>query len=102
MSYTRNQLEIVENAQADFDEMLSQGKFEDAQALIDNLVEQGFENEAIFLHRALNRVEGGYTYEPIEDSEISFTTPEEDDEQVVGVFPEWTREGDEKFPNPTY
>lgn len=98
MSYTRNQLEIVENAQADFDEMLAQEKFEDAEALIANMGDTGFENESIIMHRALNRAEGGYTYEPIEDSEIPFITPEEDDEQLVGVFPEWTREGDEKFP----
>ncbi len=55
MSYTPNQIEIIEAAQADFDTALSLEKYDDCRAIIDSLGEQGFENESIFLHRALNR-----------------------------------------------
>lgn len=63
MSYTREQLETIENLHADFDEFLSQRKFTDARAVIDNLGDMGFEHEAFLLHQAYNRAYQDYEEE---------------------------------------
>lgn len=72
----------------DFDQFLAEKNYEACEAIMTETGGKGWENDAIRMHQLLNKAEGGYTYEPIEDSEIPFITPEEDDEQVVGVFPD--------------
>lgn len=57
MSYDRNQLGIIEDAEADFDLALSQDKFTDCRAIIDNLGDMGFSSEAFVLHTRLNRAQ---------------------------------------------
>lgn len=54
MSRTNEQLRAIEDFQADFDEMLSQRNYNDAEVLIDNMGDLGYETEAAILHRALN------------------------------------------------
>ncbi len=84
MSYTKNQLEIVENAHADFDEALAQGKWADARAMIDSMGEQGFEMEALYMHKSYNRAwsEAGVVYVPYEHPTHHTITPAEDDAPV--------------------
>lgn len=53
MSLTNGELENLENAVADFEEFLAEEKYEDARALVDNLRELGYKNEAMTLGRRL-------------------------------------------------
>lgn len=61
MSKTPEQIRFLEDSQADFETFLSQRKFSDCLAIIDNLGELGYETEALFLHQAYNRVWGAMT-----------------------------------------
>jgi hypothetical protein len=54
MSRTNQELETISNFQADFDEFLSQEKYDDCRALIDTMGELGYETESMILFRALN------------------------------------------------
>lgn len=53
MSLTNGELENLENAFADFEEFLAEEKYEDARALVDNLRDLGYKNEAMTLGRRL-------------------------------------------------
>lgn len=53
MSLTTGELENLTNAFADFEEFLAEEKYEDARALVDNLRELGYKNEAMTLGRRL-------------------------------------------------
>lgn len=55
MSRTNEELRAIEDMQADFDTAISEREWKDAQAIIDNLGDTGFENEALSLHHRLNR-----------------------------------------------
>lgn len=55
MSKTNQELETIENMRADFDDAISQDKFSDARAIVDNLGDLGYEYEALALHQVLNR-----------------------------------------------
>lgn len=56
MSYTNKELDVIVNAQADFDLFLSEKKWTDAEFVMDNLGELGYEHEALLMHHAYNRV----------------------------------------------
>lgn len=88
MSYTKDQLETIENIHADFDGFISQSKWEDAFACIENMGDLGYETEATFMLQTYNRKRdeaglpygfNGLTYEPVEDTDHPIITPEEDD-----------------------
>lgn len=53
MSITLGELENLTNARADFEEFISQRKWDDANALLDNLWDLGYKQEAIILQKAL-------------------------------------------------
>lgn len=53
MSLTNGELENLTNAFADFEDFLSEEKYEDARALVDNLRDLGYKNEAMTLGRRL-------------------------------------------------
>lgn len=48
-----NNTEFLEAAQEDADQFLAEGRWKDAQAIVDNLFEQGFEHEAVIIRKAL-------------------------------------------------
>lgn len=50
-----NNVEYLEAAQGDFDEFLAARDYKNAQAVIDNLWEQGFNHEAEIMRRAYLR-----------------------------------------------
>lgn len=54
MSRTNGELRTIEDAQADFDTALSEERYDDCRAIIDNLGELGYETESMILFRALN------------------------------------------------
>jgi hypothetical protein len=66
------EMNTIEDFQADFDEMVSRRNYTDARALIDNMGDLGYETEATILHRALNLAEGHDLNEQ-EDLEIGET-----------------------------
>lgn len=47
----------LEGKQEDFDVLLAKENWAGARAIIDELGENGFENEALFLHKAWNRAQ---------------------------------------------
>lgn len=68
MSYEQQDLETLENLQADFDTFLAKGEWTNARAVINNAGEMGFETEVAIMHKTFNRVysEFDLTYEAIE------------------------------------
>lgn len=70
MSTTQN-TQILEDSFADFQGFLSEKKWSDAEALIDSLGEQGFEDAARTLHQHLNAAKVGHLLEndPLELTE---------------------------------
>ncbi len=85
---TQNEV-VLEGNWEDFDIFLSKHDYKNARALMDSVGENGWENDAIRMHHLINEAEQELHYEPIEDSEAPFITPEEDDEKVFGTFNEW-------------
>lgn len=57
MSYESHQLETIESLHSDFDTFLSQRKWSEARAVIDNTGDLGYEMEALNMHKSLNRAE---------------------------------------------
>lgn len=53
MSLTNGEVENLTNAFADFETFLAEEKYEDARALVDNLRDLGYKNEAMTLGRRL-------------------------------------------------
>ena len=53
MSLTNGELENLTNAFVGFEEFLAEEKYEDARALVDNLRDLGYKNEAMTLGRRL-------------------------------------------------
>lgn len=104
MSYTRNQLEIIEDLHSDFDTALSQGKWKEARAIINHTGEL-FPNEALYMHKTYNRAwnEADVTYVPFEAKVPVMTKFEahkwaEPYDIGAVTLSKWQREGDEKFP----
>jgi hypothetical protein len=75
MSKTIRELEDISNMRADFESFISQEKFDDAHAIIDNMGDLGFETEALFLRQAFNRATTEYARK---------TVQREDEEQEAG------------------
>lgn len=72
----------------DFGQFLAEKNWKACEEVINETGDKQFENDAIRMHQLLNKAEGVFTFEPVEEEEIPFLTPEEDDEQVVGIFSE--------------
>lgn len=81
----------------DFDGFIAKKDWKNCEAIIETVGNFNYENDAIRMNHVLNRESGEMYFEPIEDSEIPFITPEEDDEEILGVFPESNR--DDRFFN---
>jgi hypothetical protein len=76
----------LEAAREDFDGFLKKHEWKNAQAIIDNLYDLNLTVEATKLRKEYLNAQYDYAedirYEPVEDSEIPFITPEEDDAPV--------------------
>lgn len=55
MSYTNHELDTILNISADFDLALSEKKWSECEAMIEQMGDLGYENEARILHQTLNR-----------------------------------------------
>ncbi len=55
MSKTNEELATLENAYADFSDCIERKDWKGAHAIVDNLGDLGYENEAMTLHRLVNR-----------------------------------------------
>jgi hypothetical protein len=66
MSYTSEELRAIEDMRADFEGFISQEKFDDAHAVIDNMGDLGFETEALFLRQAFNRATTEYARKTVQ------------------------------------
>lgn len=82
---TQNEV-VLEGKWEEFDTLLAKHDYTNARLLMENVGDNGWENDALRMHHLINEAEQEPHYEPIEDSEIPFITPEEDDAPVfVGV-----------------
>lgn len=80
MSKTKEQISFLEDVRADFETFISQRKWDDARAVIDNLGDLGYATEALFLHQSLNRAKDA-VIRPIHESFIAGIEESDEDEE---------------------
>lgn len=86
MSNTQNAL-WLEGKQEDFDVLLAKENWAGARAIIDELGENGFENEALFLHKALNRAKLEWLEEESKEEEnTAYETGKYQDVRDLNIY----------------
>lgn len=81
----------------DFDTFLAAEDWTNCSAIIQMMGDKGFENSAVRMNHLLNKAKASGYLEPVSQDNIPDITPEETDEEVLGVFPDLNR--DERFLN---
>lgn len=88
--------EVLEGKWEDFDQFLADENWSDAVAVMDSVGENGWENDAVRMNHLLNQAKSEGYVEELSPENIPDLTPEETDEEVLGVFPD-LRNDDDKY-----